>query len=132
MSKHAVRSLRDYLRRASEDDATRTDADLLRRFAEANDHRAFEALLNRHGPMVLGTARRLVHNATDAEDVFQAAFLSLARLAKTIRRGQTVPNWLYAATCRIASRVRQRRAVSIENVPEPSRSAASSRLRPAR
>ena len=89
MPEHAVRSLSDYLRQGSEDDATRTDADLLRRFIEANDHRAFEALLGRHGPMVFVTARRLVRNATDAEDVFRAAFLSLARRAGTIRRGCT-------------------------------------------
>jgi RNA polymerase sigma factor (sigma-70 family) len=120
MPKRAVHSLKDYLRQVADDAAPRPDADLLRQFIEANDHRAFEILLDRHGPMVLGTARRLVSNTADAEDVFQAAFLSLVRLAKAIRRGQTVPNWLYAATCRIAARVRRRRAVSIEKVPEPS------------
>jgi hypothetical protein len=43
-----------------------------------------ELLIARHGPIVLGTVRRLVDNAHDFEDVFQAVFLSLARLAKTI------------------------------------------------
>jgi RNA polymerase sigma factor (sigma-70 family) len=71
--------------------------------------------------MVLGTARRLVNNTADADDVFQAVFLSLVRLAKSIRKGQSVPNWLYATTCRIAARARKRRrAIAIENVPEPS------------
>lgn len=119
MSRHAVRSLSDYLHRVSGDAAPGPDADLLRQFVEADDHRAFAALLGRYGPMVLGTARRLVHDAAEAEDVFQAAFLSLARLAGTIRRGQTVSHWLYAATCRIAARVRRRRAVSIDLMPEP-------------
>lgn len=100
------------------------DANLLRQFIDANDHRAFEILLDRHGPMVLGTARRLVNNRADADDVFQAAFLSLARLAKTIRRRQTLPAWLYTTTCRIAARVRTKRALSIENVPEPSAASA--------
>ena len=56
--------------------------------------------------MVLGTARRLVANAADADDVFQAVFLSLVRLAKSIRQGQSVANWLYTTTCRIAARFR--------------------------
>src|SRR2546423_1804875 len=119
MSMRAVQSLRRYLRRVSDDAALHADARLLRQFIEANDHRAFEILLGRHGPMVLGTARRLVNNAADADDVFQAVFLSLARLAKSIRRGQSVPNWLYTTTCRIAARARKRRAIPIEHVPEP-------------
>jgi RNA polymerase sigma factor (sigma-70 family) len=120
MSGRAVQSLKQYLRRVSDEAALQADALLLRQFTEASDHQAFEALLDRHGPMVLGTARRLVANATDADDVFQAVFLSLARLAKTIRHGQSVPNWLYKSTCRIAARARKRRAVSIEHAPEPS------------
>jgi hypothetical protein len=69
--------------------------------------------------MVLGTARWLVNNAADAADVFQAVFLSLAPLAKSIRQGQSVPNWLYTTTCRISARAWKRRVVSIENAPEP-------------
>src|SRR5262249_48258295 len=69
----------------------------------------FALLIARHGPMVLGTARRLVDNPHDAEDVFQAAFLSLARLAKTIRHGRTLPAWLHRTTARIAVKVRAKR-----------------------
>src|SRR4051812_20266884 len=120
MSGRAVQTLLQYLRRVSDEAAPQADALLLGQFVEARDHRAFEILLHRHGPMVLGTARRLVNNAADADDVFQAVFLSLARLARTIRRGQTVPNWLYTTTCRTAARARTRRAVAIEHAPEPS------------
>ena len=35
-----------------------SDADLLRRFAADGDEAAFAALVDRHGPMVLGVARR--------------------------------------------------------------------------
>src|SRR5437764_15370909 len=125
MSKRAVQSRMEYLHQLSDEAAPQADAHLLRQFVEANDQRAFEILLDRHGPMVLGTARRLVNNAADADDVFQAVFLSLARLAKSIRRGQSVPNWLYTTTCRIAARARKRRAVSIERAPEPSTAAAA-------
>ncbi len=121
MSQHAVPSLIDYIRQVCNYASPEADATLLRQFIESNDQRAFEILLARHGPMVLGTARRLLNDTTDAEDVFQAVFLSLVRLAKSIRQGQSVPNWLYATTCRIAARARKRRrAVRIENVPEPS------------
>ncbi len=117
--RRAVQSLKHFLHKVSDEAQFEADGQLLRRFIDANDHRAFEILLDRHGTMVLGTARRLVNNAADADDVFQATFLSLARLAKTIRRGQSVPNWLYTTTYRIAARVRKRRAIAIENVPEP-------------
>lgn len=125
MSGRAAQTLKQYLRRAADGAAPQSDARLLGQFIEAGDHHAFEALLDRHGPMVLGTARRLVANATDADDVYQAVFLSLARLAKTIRRGQSVPNWLYRATCRVAARARRRRAVSIVNAPEPGTAATA-------
>jgi len=120
MSRLAVQSLSHCLRQVSDHAALEADAPLLRQFVDANDHQAFEILLERHGPMVLGTARRLVNNAADAADVFQAVFLSLARLAKSIRQGQSVANWLYITTCRIAARARKRRGVSIEDAPEPS------------
>src|SRR6476661_464426 len=115
----AVQSLRHFLHKVSDEAQFEADGQLLRRFIDANDHRAFEILLDRHGTMVLGTARRLVNNAADADDVFQAVFLSLARRAKAIRRGQSVPNWLYTTTCRVAARARKRRAASIETAPEP-------------
>ncbi len=46
--------------------------------------------------------RRLVGNSQDADDVFQAVFMSLAQLPKTIRKANTLPAWLHKATCRVA------------------------------
>src|SRR5262249_5388955 len=40
--------------------ADSTDRQLLRRFAAGRDEDAFAALLGRHGPLVLGTCRRLL------------------------------------------------------------------------
>ena len=118
MSVRLIEGLQRYLRRLGDEAVPPEDAMLLDRFVAANDREAFELLIARHGPMVLGTARRLVDNAHDAEDVFQAVFLSLARLAKTIRQGRALPAWLHKTTCRIAAKVRKSR-VSSSNAPPP-------------
>jgi RNA polymerase sigma factor (sigma-70 family) len=83
------------------------DPVLLQRFVHSRDPSAFSLLLQRHGPMVLGLARRLLHDAHLAEDVFQATFLVLARQAGSIRRGESLPGWLYGVTWRLASRLRR-------------------------
>src|SRR5262245_42632018 len=120
MSVRPIEVLRRYLRRLCEEAAPPEDAVLLNRFVTANDREAFELLIARHGPVVLGTARRLVANTHDDEDVFQAVFLSLARLAKTIRQGRTLPAWLHKTTCRIAAKVRKNRGTGPkEPPPEP-------------
>ena len=46
-----------------------SDRRLLERFA-AHDESAFEALVDRHGPLVLGVCRRILQNEHDAEDAF--------------------------------------------------------------
>src|SRR5262245_33795600 len=110
MSVRAINGLRRYLRRLCAEAVPSEDAVLLNRFVTGNDREAFEVLIARHGPAVLGTARRLVDNSHDAEDVFQAVFLSLARLAKTIRQGRALPAWLHRTTCRVAAKARKNRA----------------------
>jgi RNA polymerase sigma factor (sigma-70 family) len=120
MSVRSIEALQRYLRRLCDEAAPPDDAVLLDRFVAAEDREALALLIARHGPLVLGTARRFVGNTHDAEDVFQAVFLSLARLAKRIRRGRALPAWLHQATCRIAAKVRKDRGSgSREPSPEP-------------
>jgi hypothetical protein len=59
---------------------------LLERYATERDELAFEALVARHGPMVLGVCRRVLHHAQAAEDAFQATFLVLMRKAPSLDR----------------------------------------------
>jgi RND family efflux transporter MFP subunit len=83
-----------------------SDAQLLERFVTRQDEAAFELLLWRHGAMVLGICRRMLHDSHDAEDVFQATFLVLARKAASIARAEAVGAWLARVACRVALRAR--------------------------
>src|SRR5262245_47216829 len=83
-----------------------SDAELLERVVGARDHAAFEVLVWRHGPMVLGVCRRVLRHAEDAEDAFQATFLTLARKAGSLNNGQALAGWLYRVAYRIALRAR--------------------------
>jgi RNA polymerase sigma factor (sigma-70 family) len=80
------------------------DRELLQRFLRERDAQAFAVLIERHGPTVLGVCRRLLRNAADADDAFQATFMTLLRKGHTIRRKTALPSWLYRVAVRIALR----------------------------
>jgi RNA polymerase sigma factor (sigma-70 family) len=89
------------------------DEQLLDRFAARRDETAEEAfaeLVHRHGPMVLGVCRRILGDAHEAEDAFQATFLVLARKAGSVLRREKVANWLYGVAVRTAKEARGRAA----------------------
>jgi RNA polymerase sigma factor (sigma-70 family) len=85
-----------------------TDGELLGRFAARRDEAAFEALLRRHGPMVLGVCRRVLHDPHEADDAFQATFLVLVRKAASIVKQPSVASWLYGVAFRIARKAKAR------------------------
>ena len=100
--KAALRSIDDLLGGGAV--AGLSDGELLGRFAADRDESAFAALVARHGPMVLATALGVARDPDEAEDVFQAAFLMLARRAGSIRDGEALAGWLRRVARRAAVR----------------------------
>jgi RNA polymerase sigma factor (sigma-70 family) len=85
-----------------------SDADLLERFRLRREEAAFTLLVQRHGPMVLAVCRRILGDAHEAEDAFQATFLVLVRNAGTIRKQQSLAPWLHGTAARISHKARIR------------------------
>ena len=112
MADNSFRLLVRYLGQISETDSAqdRTDTELLKRFVQNHDEAAFTTLVQRHGAMVLGVCRRVLHNEQDSEDVFQDTFLTLVRKATSIRNSASIANWLYGVARRLALKVRTRSA----------------------
>ena len=86
------------------------DRQLLESFVTHHNAAAFEVLVRRHGPMVLGVCRRILRHAQDAEDAFQATFLVLVRNGSSLRQRMRSGNWLYGVAYRTALQARRRSA----------------------
>jgi RNA polymerase sigma factor (sigma-70 family) len=90
--------------------ANQTDRELLDRFLRHKDETAFSALVQRHGPMVLGLCRRILDHEHDAEDAFQATFLVLVRRAGSLDNPDLLGSWLYGVAHRTAMKARAQAA----------------------
>lgn len=77
------------------DEATReADAELVTRL-RAGDESAYEALVRRHGPRLLATARRLLRQEEDARDAVQDAFLQSFRGLDRFQGDARLSTWLH-------------------------------------
>jgi len=103
------------------------DDELVNRYTHEQDEEAFTELVRRHGPMVLSVCRRVLRNSADADDVFQATFMVLARKAGSICPAGSVGRWLHGVAFRTAKealrraarrRAKESRVVPREEIPE--------------
>ncbi len=90
-----------------------SDTTLLARYVTEGAESAFTEIVQRHLPLVFGTAlRRLGGDRSEAEDVAQAVFVALARQASSLLSHPALAGWLYTTTVQQANnqlRRRQRR-----------------------
>jgi RNA polymerase sigma factor (sigma-70 family) len=121
----AVASIREMV--LGRDAAGVSDSLLLKLFLTDHDEAAFEAIVRRHGPMVLGVCKRVLQNASDADDAFQAAFLVLVRKAATLAQPELMGHWLYGVAYQTARAARnaanRRRAKEGQVIPKQGESA---------
>lgn len=88
-----------------------TDGQLLERFAtgpEAEAGPAFEAVVERHGAMVLRACRGILRDDHEALDAFQATFLVLLHKRRSLWVRDSLGPWLHRVACRAAGRARAR------------------------
>jgi RNA polymerase sigma factor (sigma-70 family) len=85
-----------------------SDAQILEQFCrqQSDADVAFETLVQRHGPFVLRTCRRVLGHRAEADDAFQATFLVLARRAGSLQAQDSIGPWLKGVARRIAMKAR--------------------------
>ncbi len=83
-----------------------SDAHLLELFVSRKDDAAFEAIIKRYGLMVLGVCRRVLRDAHDVQDAFQATFMVFVRKAASLKNPELLGNWLYGVAYRAALKMR--------------------------
>ena len=87
-----------------------TDGDLIARLADRRSaESAFEAIVDRHGPMVRRVCLGILRHEHDADDAFQAVLLVLARRAGSLRDPDALGPWLHGVALRTARLARRRR-----------------------
>jgi len=78
------------------------------RWIRHRDANAFTELVHEHAGMVFGTCRRILNNATEAEDVAQECFMEFARARKVVT--PSLGGWLHrVAVFRSLNRIRGER-----------------------
>jgi RNA polymerase sigma factor (sigma-70 family) len=111
----ATTNLSDFFRRLTRGMAAETlddhsDRQLVERALAGRDEAAFQAIVQRHGPMVYRVCWRVLMHPQDAEDAFQAAFLVLAQKLRTVRKRASLASWLHGVARRVALKAKAQAA----------------------
>src|SRR5262245_22162921 len=107
----ATPNLSDFFRRlirgmAVEVLAEDSDRQLVEQALAARNESAFQAIVQRHGPMVYRVCWGVLRHSQDAEDAFQATFLVLARKLRTLRNQASLASWLHGVAYRAACKAK--------------------------
>jgi RNA polymerase sigma factor (sigma-70 family) len=86
------------------------DEELLALFFKTSAEAAFSVLVARYSSLVFGVCKRVLGNAADAEDAFQATFLVLVKKGAHLKQPGRLANWLYGVALRTANHVKSKRA----------------------
>src|SRR5262245_17741081 len=106
MNASALRSLLRHAKTLTGDLSAQGDAELLHLYSRVADETAFAGLVGRHGPMVWSVCHNLLPDA-DADDAFQATFLTLIRCAPSIRSSESLAGWLHRVAYRVSLKARR-------------------------
>lgn len=109
---------------------TTPEAELISRAADG-DGVAFEAIMRRHNQLLFRTARSIVHNDAEAEDVVQDAYLRAWRALGKYRAESKLSTWLVRITTNEAlGRLRRKSAqiIPLEAAMTPHESEAQTAL----
>jgi RNA polymerase sigma factor (sigma-70 family) len=108
MSRHEFRHVATCLLRPESRLIQPTDSELLARFVNTRDEKAFAELVARHSGLVRGTARRCLRDPHAAEDVYQATFMTLAKKAGGVRWMSAIGPWLHATAAKLSRKALSR------------------------
>jgi RNA polymerase sigma-70 factor (ECF subfamily) len=110
----------DRPRRSRGDDAgeSQADGELLVRYAQDGDRRAFDELVRRYEREIFNYLRKYLGDRHLAEDAFQATFLQLHRKCRQFEPGRELRPWLYRIAANQANdllrRNRRHKAISLD------------------
>src|ERR1700719_52701 len=122
----ATTNLSNFFRRltcgmAAETLDDQSDRQLVQRALAARDQAAFQAIVQRHGPMVYRVCWRVLLHTQDAEDAFQATFLVLAPTLRTVRQRASLASCLHGVARRVALKAKAQTAARRHREHEVSR-----------
>jgi RNA polymerase sigma-70 factor (ECF subfamily) len=108
-----------------------SDADLVAR-AGTGDPLAFEAIMRRHNRLLFRTARGVVGDDTEAQDVVQEAYLRAFSSLSSFRQEAALGTWLARIAINVALDTQRKkgRVISMEDRPERLADAATADAAP--
>jgi len=79
-----------------------SDESLLLSYRDDGDVEAFEALVHRYEKPLFNYLVRLLHNASEAEEIFQTTFLRVHEKCQLFTKGRPVRPWIYSIATNLA------------------------------